>query len=144
MKKTLAPLGVCRGGDGRAVVGLLVQQVTGGKDETGAVLQELTAHLCVQDKQVVVHRIGAIATIQVEVRIERKSPLPVVIADLQLRCVAENISRQKRRTTPKLAILPMLMKQARTILSLYFLMTLTQNLLAKTGSLPLRLIRKRL
>lgn len=47
MKKTLARLGVGSGGDGGAVVGILVQEVAGGKDETGAVLQELIAYFTV-------------------------------------------------------------------------------------------------
>lgn len=88
-----AGLRVTGGGDDGAVVGFLVQKVAGGKDEFGAVLQELEGDFCVQDEKVVVHRVGEVATIQVEVRIEGKAPLLKVVADVQLRSVAEDVFR---------------------------------------------------
>ena len=93
MKKIFARLGVGRGGDGGAVVGILVQEVTGSEDKLGAVLQELIAYFTVQDAEVVVHRVGVIATIQVEVRGQRESPLLEVVPDVQLRGIAEDVLR---------------------------------------------------
>ena len=82
VEETPARLGVGSGGDDGAVVGLLVQEVAGSEDELGAVLQELKADFAIQDEQVVVHRVGKVATIQIEVRVKRKSPLLEVIADV--------------------------------------------------------------
>lgn len=104
VEETLARLGVGSGGDGGAVVGFLVQKVAGGKDETGAVLQELIAHFTVQDEQVVVHRVGAIATIQVEMRGERESPLLEVVPDVQLRSIAEDVLRFLRHIAIGIAL----------------------------------------
>ena len=82
MEETPARLCVSSGGDDGTVVGLLVQEVAGSEDEFGAVLQELKADFAIQYEQVVVHRVGKVATIQIEVRVEGKSPLLEVIADV--------------------------------------------------------------
>ena len=63
MEETPATLGMSSGGDDGAVVGFLVQEVAGGEDEFGAVLQELIADFTIEDEQVVVHRVGEVATI---------------------------------------------------------------------------------
>lgn len=91
------------GGDDGAIVSFLVQKVADGEDKFGAVLQELIPDLTIQDEQVIVHRFGEIATIEVEVRIERKSPLLQVIADVQLCGVAEDVSRLLRRVAVGIA-----------------------------------------
>ena len=96
MEETPARLCVSSGGDDGTVVGLLVQEVADSEDEFGAVLQELKADFAIQDEQVVVHRVGKVATIEVEVRVECESPLLEAIADVQLRGVAEDVFRLLR------------------------------------------------
>ena len=91
MKEAPAGLGMPGSGDDGAVVGFLVQEVAGGENQFGTVLQELVGDFCVQDEQVVVHRVGEVATVQVEVRIEGKTPLLDVVADVQLCGVAEDV-----------------------------------------------------
>ena len=96
MKETLTALGVGGGGDGGVIVSFLVQEVTGREYEFGTVLQEFVCDFGVQDEQVVVHGIGEVATIEVEVRVECESPLLEAIADVQLRGVAEDVFRLLR------------------------------------------------